>query len=260
MAEEKKPLYKKWWFWLLVIIVVAAIAGGGSSNSSSSSSADSSQSASEAASSTSSSSQAATSSDSAKPAASLESISASYDGKTTEGTEINEKNRGLTVTGTYSDGSTATMKDFTVANPTKLEAGQTSQIAIECEGKSCVLDITCTTLSPDQFKASCEWVGYETLARNPDEWKGKNVAVYGKVMQVQEGWLSDVYLVQITQGDYGWWSDQVYVTFSGQLSTRILEDDLVNVYAVADGLYSYTTVLGAKQTVPSLEAKYIDIA
>lgn len=42
-------------------------------------------------------------------------------------------------------------------------------------------------------------------------------------------------------------------------SNRVLEDDIISFYGTSTGSYSYTTVLGAQLTIPSVLAVYIDI-
>ena len=41
--------------------------------------------------------------------------------------------------------------------------------------------------------------------------------------------------------------------------SKILEDDMVNIYGYLTGEYSYESVLGAKITIPSMTAKYIEL-
>jgi hypothetical protein len=103
-------------------------------------------------------------------------------------------------------------------------------------------------------------VTYEDLARNESDWTGENVCVYGQVIQVTEDAENTMYRVSISPTDYGGWDDPVIVLIdNADLEDRVLEDDIVTVYGVSTGLYTYTTVLGASQTVPSILASYIDI-
>ena len=43
--------------------------------------------------------------------------------------------------------------------------------------------------------------------------------------------------------------DDLFVYFPS-LDERILEDDVITVYGVSQGLYTYETILGATRTVP----------
>lgn len=194
------------------------------------------------------------------PAPTLTAIEAKYTGSTEAGTMIKQGASGLVVTGTYSDNTTKTMSDYVVDNPAALVAGETSTFTITVDDKSCPLEITCTTLTPEQYKEACAWVEYEDLARYEADWLAKDIAITGKVFQVQESKNGTVYLMHVTEGSYGIWDDIVLVSASSSaVSTRVLEDDVVTVYGMSTGLYTYTTVLGAASTVPSISASYIDI-
>lgn len=234
---------------LIALCVIGSFSSSGSSNSKQASSGSSEKSAATESSTENQTSQAA-----------LSSITAKYTGKTVEGTAISETTSGLTVTGSYSDGSTKSVTDFKVANPSALVAGQTTTYTITAKDKSCTLAITCTTQTPEAYMASCQAVDYESIARNPDTWKGQNITVTGKVVQVQESSSGNTYRVSIGQTAYGNWDSSSTImaqTTSSYKGGRILEDDIVTLYGTSAGLYTYKTVLGASQTVPLMSAEYI---
>lgn len=110
------------------------------------------------------------------------------------------------------------------------------------------------------FKASCSSYSYKSIARDPDTYNGKNAKFTGKVVQVMDD-LTDVVLrVNVTKDEYGIWTDTVYVTYSNaNTSSRILENDVITMYGTLNGLETYTSTLGASITIPSFDAKYIDI-
>lgn len=107
----------------------------------------------------------------------------------------------------------------------------------------------------DEYKSSCKNYSYENLARNPDTYKDKKVKLRGEVVQVIEnGKKIDLRIYMDEEYD-----DTVYVTYtlkSGE--DRILEDDILMIYGTFEGLVTYETVLGAKVTVPYVEAAYIE--
>lgn len=195
-----------------------------------------------------------------KKEATLESISAIYSGKTTEGINLTSSNTGIKVTGVYSDGSQKTVTGWAIATPAVLVAEQTSTVTITYDNKSCDLSVACTSVTPETYKAACTPMDYDSLARDPDTYKGKQVSVTGEVIQVQEDSSGTMYRINITEGDYGIWKDTVLVASSGTgTGTRILEDDMVTVYGVSAGLFTYTSVMGASITVPSISAEYVDL-
>ncbi|MBP5678569.1 MAG: zinc-ribbon domain-containing protein [Bacilli bacterium] len=114
-----------------------------------------------------------------------------------------------------------------------------------------------------EYIASCEYYGYKDIGRQPEEFKGKKARFRGRVLQIKEDtWNNNkvVLLVQVTENEYGWWDDSVYVTYKYKDGeSRILEEDIINMYGTIEGTTSYYSVLGAKITVPAFTAKYIDI-
>lgn len=182
----------------------------------------------------------------------LKELIASYGGKMTEGTEINNDNQGITVTAKYDIGGSEILSNskWKIQNPGTLQADKTSSFTIEYKGVTCTLNIECSTVSENGYKAKCKTYSYDSLSRNPADYEGAYIKVSGKVLQEQSG----VYRVA-TKGNY---DDVVYVTYMGDSGSRILEGDKVTIYGTYYGVYSYTTVMGASVTIPRITAKYID--
>lgn len=252
-AKKKKPLYKRPWFIALVIIILlAAIGSAGGSNKSS----DDSPSAQEN-----------TTQESATPKETLEeepaqlvSISAAYTGSTEAGTSIETGTPGIAVTGSYDDGTTGTLAGWSIDNPGTLQAGATSTFTVSCQGMTCTLDITCTTIDPEQYKASCVSYSYDELARNPDSYVGQNIVFRGQVIQVLEDSGAVTMRVNVTEGSYGIWDDTVMAYYEySEGESRILEDDIITMYGSFGGLYTYESVLGASITVPLMYVEVVEI-
>lgn len=105
----------------------------------------------------------------------------------------------------------------------------------------------------DSYISQCETVSYSDVERNPDNYKGMLVKFTGRVVQVSEGWFDSV-TMRIDSGGNMW-----YVTYSREEGeSRILEDDKITCYGECDGVTSYTTVLGAQVTIPSMKMKYYE--
>ncbi len=112
--------------------------------------------------------------------------------------------------------------------------------------------------------------GYETgytyndLARRPDEYIGKKVKFKGEVLQViEDSWSSELQIRLATKkNSWGGYNDDViYVHFDKALiAERILEDDIITIYGIAEDLTSYTTVMGAKVTLPMVKADKIEMS
>ncbi len=191
-------------------------------------------------------------------------ISAKYDGKTKKGTWLNENNDGIHVTATYASGEKQEVSDWTIKKNAKLKAGHTAQVKISYAGKTCTLKVRCTSKTKAQkeaaYKAKCQSISYDSLARNPDTYKYNNYKFTGKVAQVmEEDGVVDM-RINVTNEGYGYWDDTIYVVYQYEKGqSKFLEDDIVAVYGISMGLYSYESVMGATITIPMLYASYVDI-
>ena len=109
------------------------------------------------------------------------------------------------------------------------------------------------------YKEKCKSLSYTEISRYPDDYEGEYVKFRGKVVQIcseaSSGLYYSTYRVAVS-GDY----DQVIYIYVDNYGSgrRILEDDWITIYGEYDGLYSYTTVMGAKKTIPSVKVKYVD--
>ncbi len=109
------------------------------------------------------------------------------------------------------------------------------------------------------FKEECESYTYEQVARDPDEYEGKKAKFTGEVIQSMEDGDTYTLRVSITKTDWGY-DDPILVLYtSKQGESRILEDDIVDMYGTLEGTYTYETVMGANVTVPLFYASYIEI-
>ena len=101
-------------------------------------------------------------------------------------------------------------------------------------------------------------ITYDQLARNPDDYTGKEITFSGKVIQVIES--SDGTETQLrvaTSDDY----DKVmYIAYSPSIvKSRILEDDEIRFYGYSMGLITYESTLGGNITIPSAYVEHITI-
>lgn len=125
-------------------------------------------------------------------------------------------------------------------------------------------------ISEQDFKDSCEAIDYDTLARNPDKYKGNNYVFTGEVVQVAEpsGLFSGdtvTLRINVTETVYEYidessWTDTIYATVEiPEGEDRILEDDILTFWGTCDGMYTYTAVLGNSVSVPKIDIKYYEI-
>ena len=115
--------------------------------------------------------------------------------------------------------------------------------------------------------AGSQQVTFEELARNPSSHKGNDYIIKGKVIQVQESYDNDIQLLvyitetQIEYIEESYFKDAIYVTYEYESDSedRILEGDVITIYGKCQGSKTYTTVLGSSNTVPYIDALYINI-
>lgn len=110
-----------------------------------------------------------------------------------------------------------------------------------------------------RYKEACKKISYKELSRSPDKYKGEYVKFTGYVVQVCYEAESAFYYSTYRVATSGKYDNVVYIYVDNYGSDeRILEDDKITFYGTYDGLYSYTTVMGAGKTIPSIKVKYID--
>lgn len=121
---------------------------------------------------------------------------------------------------------------------------------------------TYTTTSTEDYMSGCLSIEYETLARNPDKYKGNNLKYYGKIIQtVYPDTGTEVTLrVAVNANDFPTDIDDVILVTLNLKPTqeRLLEDDLIIIYGECMGSYSYETIFGQKVTLPYIKNKYFE--
>lgn len=111
-----------------------------------------------------------------------------------------------------------------------------------------------------EFKEQCEEYTYEELARNPDKIKGKKVKLTGEVIQTLQGNSSVDLRINITKSEYDFYTDTIYgVYVPEEGEDKILENDIVTIWGVAQGDYLYSSVLGSIVNLPLISINYIEI-
>lgn len=117
------------------------------------------------------------------------------------------------------------------------------------------------------LKNKCTSYTYDELARNPNKYVGKLVKLKGEVIQVMEEDLQVTLRVNITYvpfeySDDGYYEDTVLISYqkSDEDESRILENDIVNIYGVSNGNTSYTSVLGSEVNLPIIDAFIVEIS
>lgn len=123
---------------------------------------------------------------------------------------------------------------------------------------------TVPTENPEKaFKNRCKKISYKELARYPEKYQGQSIKFTGEVVQVMDGLFGSghAFRVNVTKDEYGLYEDTVYVEYLpvSEDGGRILEEDIITFYGMADGLETYESVMGQQISIPKIAATYIDI-
>lgn len=134
------------------------------------------------------------------------------------------------------------------------EKAETERVAKEAEEKAQAAKAAAEKAAQDAADRdpnSYQALPYDEMARNGDNHKGEKLQITGKVIQVMDSdkgfatlrvatrdGYEDVYLVQIPADQWK--------------SHRLLEDDVITFYGDVYGLYSYSSTMGGKITVPAI--------
>ncbi|HQC83448.1 MAG TPA: hypothetical protein PLB45_01050 [Bacilli bacterium] len=115
------------------------------------------------------------------------------------------------------------------------------------------------------YKNSCKKLNYKDVLRDSESYKGTRVYWFGEVAQVinDYSYLVRVNCTKNSFSDSGYvCDDSIYITYlDGMFDSKkkLLEDDMVKLWGTVDGDYSYTTVLGASKTIPSISVTFAEL-
>lgn len=121
------------------------------------------------------------------------------------------------------------------------------------------------TESEDEFKSSCQEIGYKKLLRTPDDYAGQRIVITAEVQQVIDGGLFDdskYYRVQTDNNDSGYYFDDEYFMYDNRVDDdmKILDGDVLKIYGEFTGLETMKRVItGSKDEVPAIKAYYIEL-
>ncbi|MFB9750289.1 hypothetical protein ACFFNY_01775 [Paenibacillus hodogayensis] len=111
--------------------------------------------------------------------------------------------------------------------------------------------------SPEEYKNSTEQIAYLELTRYPNNHRLKRVTFTGRVVQVIESGNIVSLLVSVSK-DRLVWNDTIYVNYvRTRDEERILENDLITLWGVSKGLYTYDSTLKMVVSIPELDARFI---
>lgn len=137
-----------------------------------------------------------------------------------------------------------------VANSSSTESSDSEDVTFDSEIKE---DSTPKEVNPADYNTG---ITYDTLARTPDEHIGNKVTLSGEIVQVIEGDDASQYRMAVDQ-DY---DKMVLIEVpTDQLSSRILENDLITIYGVSQGTIDYESTIGGTNTVPAITVDKFEV-
>ncbi|GEM_PF-1716777 len=158
--------------------------------------------------------------------------------------------------------STSTAQTTTSVVQTKTaEQIEQEKVATEQKAKQ-VADAKATAAAQElaNLKSEARFIPYKDLARNPDSYKGVKVTYTGQVIQVQESGNSVALRVNITKNEYDFYEDTVFIQYDKNIiSSRVLEDDVITFWGTANGLLTYTTIMGSELSIPQINVQILQI-
>ncbi len=99
---------------------------------------------------------------------------------------------------------------------------------------------------------------YTQLARDPDSYIGQKMTFSGKVLQTGDAGSGLRYVRLAANSDS---NSVLFVTYEEDIVPyNILEDDIITIYGVSLGEYTYEAVLGNSITIPWINADIIDMS
>ena len=186
-------------------------------------------------------------------------LTAAYTGSTEEGTVIATGCKDLTVTAKYADRTSEQVGDWTLAESVTLEPKERYILEIHYEDSVCTLEVTCTTPTPEEFKAGCISASYSSLYRNPAKYTGTNVVVEGTIVEIRPGTDGSTEVFIEMSGDFlGLTSGMLCATYTktmhGQLPPEGVPCKIYGMYREV----SARMMDGSSMSMPVMNAEYVD--
>lgn len=98
-------------------------------------------------------------------------------------------------------------------------------------------------------------ITYSQLERTPDEYEDKKIKFKGKVIQAIHG---EENITQLLIAVAPYYEKTLWAVFKNDITpSRVLKGDIITVYGIAKGIYTYESV-GGVVSIPLMKAEKID--
>lgn len=166
------------------------------------------------------------------------------------GVAVSASTNASTSTASSTSASKTDKSTSEVANSSSTESSDSEDVTFDSEIKE---DSTPKEVNPADYNTG---ITYDTLTRTPDEHIGNKVTLSGEIVQVIEGDDASQYLMAVDQ-DY---DKMVLIEVpTDQLSSRILENDLITIYGVSQGTIDYESTIVGTNTVPAITVDKFEV-
>lgn len=166
------------------------------------------------------------------------------------GVAVSASTNASTSTASSTSASKTDKSTSEVANSSSTESSDSEDVTFDSEIKE---DSTPKEVNPADYNTG---ITYDTLARTPDEHIGNKVTLSGEIVQVIEGDDASQYRMAVDQ-DY---DKMVLIEVpTNQLSSRILENDLITIYGVSQGTVDYESTIGGTITIPAITVDKFEV-
>ena len=166
------------------------------------------------------------------------------------GVAVSASTNASTSTASSTSASKTDKSTSEVANSSSTESSDSEDVTFDSEIKE---DSIPKEVNPADYNTG---ITYDALARTPDEHIGNKVTLSGEIVQVIEGDDASQYRMAVDQ-DY---DKMVLIEVpTDQLSSRILENDLITIYGVSQGTVDYESTIGGTITVPAITVDKFEV-
>lgn len=166
------------------------------------------------------------------------------------GVAVSASTNASTSTASSTSASKTDKSTSEVANSSSTESSDSEDVTFDSEIKEAS---TPKEVNPADYNTG---ITYDTLTRTPDEHIGNKVTLSGEIVQVIEGDDASQYQMAVDQ-DY---DKMVLIEVpTDQLSSRILENDLITIYGVSQGTIDYESTIGGTNTVPAITVDKFEV-
>ncbi|EAD5308146.1 hypothetical protein ED407_02855 [Listeria monocytogenes] len=168
--------------------------------------------------------------------------------------------RGITATNSMGKESTVSVKvklSKEAEENYKMTQKQKEEKAIKDAEKRAIKEKKEQQESESEAKENSKDISFQMLDKNADNYINEPYYIKGEVVQAIEDGGETLLRVNITKDEYGDYDNTVAVLYDDV--TDAVEDDIIEVYGKIYGKYKYESTIGAKLTVPGIQADSIKV-